>query len=589
MQDDDEAPPGPVAPTTGRAAKRPDFTADSKFQRLVSVMDVKSVTALNDPALQISDFRNKAAELWNQQPDVAHRAPGSFKSWEVVLETLLKFADAPSPTKSAASAAAGEEAADGVVAPQGEAAQAPEDIDGAVADSVQVVQALLAGQDLDLDLDLNEAKLEAYTKALYAHADKLDAAVRGKFEELAGSDSTVEDVVKMVEVPFRVERIPSIFRLDHMHMVTILHGSLSSAPVGGTLSLLSSTSHISHLARTCAPQALDTAGIPDDVLQSNFGLTKDQPACDARALIEYICEKQSAFLDSKAAEGKAQLLSAYAKIAAKEEALMLADQIHSKEYSKNTIVRGRQHFINYLESIQHRCMSTTSSEEVLKMLKRPLDNLAKLTETLSYITPADAEGYIAIFSSKNQARRKLIIGIGNGRKITTCVGHSASCNARAAAAWCWRAIDQVNKWAPNPLDPSRGSGCPFYSERVTKALMNKAKLDLREQRGKVSAQLIYIEDHTEYLRLVIKREVRAWADLVQALTAHPPATADRPLSPSALTQDAHTAKAKQAYSAWANKLMLPESCRFFTTLQREGGQRAEIANLTVAEIQVLLR
>lgn len=265
---------------------------------------------------------------------------------------------------------------------------------------------------------------------------------------------------------------------------------------------------------------------------------------------------------------------------------MLAEQIHSKEYSKNSIVRGRQHFINYLESVQHRCMSTTTSEEVMKLLKRPADNLAKITEILSYITPSDAENYIAIFSSKNQARRSLIIGIGQGRKITTCVGHSAACNARASAAWCWRCIDQVNKWTPNPLDPTRGSGCPFYHERVTRALMNKAKLDLREQRGKVSAQLIYIEDHTEYLRHLVKREVRAWADLVRALTANPPDSAEPPSSPSSLTQDARTARAKQAYSTWANKLLLPESCRFFTTAQREGGQRAEIANLTVAEIQV---
>jgi hypothetical protein len=205
MHEAEEASTVSAPPAATKGPKRPDFTADPKYQRLVSVMAVQSVTALND--LQISDFRNKAAELWNQQPDAVRKQPGSFKSWGDLVKTLFTFADAPSPAKPDAGAATAGAADDGCAPAAGEAAGGPEDIDGAVADSVQVVQALLAGQEAALDIVLDEAKLQAYTKALYAHADQLDAAVRGKFEELADSESTVEDVVKMVEVPFRVSHL----------------------------------------------------------------------------------------------------------------------------------------------------------------------------------------------------------------------------------------------------------------------------------------------------------------------------------------------------------------------------------------------
>ena len=54
---------------------------------------------------------------------------------------------------------------------------AAEDIDESVADSVQVVQALLESPEAALDLDLDEAKMRAYTQALCKHADKLDEAL----------------------------------------------------------------------------------------------------------------------------------------------------------------------------------------------------------------------------------------------------------------------------------------------------------------------------------------------------------------------------------------------------------------------------
>ena len=263
----------------------------------------------------------------------------------------------------------------------------------------------------------------------------------------------------------------------------------------------------------------------------------------------------------------------------------LAEQVHTQTYTKGTILRGRQQFLNYLENTGHRAMANTTSEEVIGWYRgSPMENLQKITEFLSHITPLDADNYLSIYTSKNQQRRKLILEIGDGRQIHTCVGHSAACNARSAAASCWRAVDQINKWTPNPVDPTRGSGCPFYHDRITRMLMNKAKLDLREGRGKVSAQLIYIEDHTQYLRIVIVREVAAYATLAEKLLQHATLTAapDEP-TPTLDTTPQH------AYAAWAQALLTPTVVRFNTNAQREGGQRAEIANLLVSEVQVRVR
>ena len=75
-------------------------------------------------------------------------------------------------------------------------------------------------------------------------------------------------------------------------------------------------------------------------------------------------------------------------------------------------------------------------------------------------------------------------------------------------------------------------------------LMNKQKLDLREGRGKVSAQLVYVEDFQQYYTsmVCVKLEVDAYATLTAALSV---ADAD----------------AAAAWSAWARALLLPQMVR----------------------------
>lgn len=112
--------------------------------------------------------------------------------------------------------------------------------------------------------------------------------------------------------------------------------------------------------------------------------------------------------------GKARLLAAYSKLAAKEETLILAEQMHSEGYGKNTITRGRVHFLTALESTGHACMTNYTVDGVLKLFKNAADNRTELTNFLSTVLPVDAENYLGIYTSKNQERRTRIIKIGQG-------------------------------------------------------------------------------------------------------------------------------------------------------------------------------
>ena len=319
--------------------------------------------------------------------------------------------------------------------------------------------------------------------------------------------------------------------------------------------------------------------VSDDELKTH-GVTREDPASKARSLIEKVVGSYANTLDVQAVGGKAKLLAAYSRIVCREESLLLAAQLHTQKYTSNGIGRGRRHFLTYLESIGHVCMSAHSCDMVMRAYKNPDDNLVELTELLSHVTPTDGEKYLALFASKNAAARERIINIGQGRTVTSCVGHSAVCAARSAAASLWRAIDQCNKWAPLPYDPMRGTGCPFYHERITRGLMNKQKLDIREGRGKQKARLVYVEDHVAYSRKVLEREVLAYHELQSSLQKVPVAGGSD--SPPATALDLF----RGAWAAWARRLILAEVVRFVTGTQREGGQRAELANLTAAELVI---
>ena len=305
-------------------------------------------------------------------------------------------------------------------------------------------------------------------------------------------------------------------------------------------------------------------------LFNKFGLRLESPANLAQPLIDDVCLHYSDQLDGCEEGASRGLLAAYARMAAKEEAFLLAEQLHSQSYQKNTIVRGRLQFLSFLHTIQHKSMDQRTPESVLELYRDPSKNMAEICNLLSMITPITAEEYLAMYTSKDQEARSKIIGVGSGRQVKVCVGHSAACSARASAASLWRAVDQINKWAPMPSDPERGTGCPFYSTRVTRCLMNKQKLDLREGRGKTSALLIYLEDFTEYYRTCAQRLMDASDVLDGALR----------------TAADNVAEQRIAWSTWSRKLMLSSLTQFCTTAQREGGQRAEITNLTVAEVQV---
>jgi hypothetical protein len=182
-----EAPPQPP-PTdqsnsddAKKVAKRPDFTSEAQYERLVPIMGVSSVIELNSSGLRHSDFQKKASELTG-------KLPGSFKSWASAIAAILSVpATAPDSTHASGAEAAAdtEEAAD---------------IDGPIADALHVVGLLLAGEKLDDDLHLDDDKLYELERALATHIDALEHGVREQFESMAESDLLVSDLLGLTKV-----------------------------------------------------------------------------------------------------------------------------------------------------------------------------------------------------------------------------------------------------------------------------------------------------------------------------------------------------------------------------------------------------
>ena len=91
---------------------------------------------------------------------------------------------------------------------------------------------------------------------------------------------------------------------------------------GGAPGLHAPTPKLTLTLHLCV-QALDGKGISDADLLSNFGLKREQPSSEAKALIDYVVSQHSDFLDKQFAGGKAKLLKAYATMAVREETLMV--------------------------------------------------------------------------------------------------------------------------------------------------------------------------------------------------------------------------------------------------------------------------
>ena len=119
-----------------------------------------------------------------------------------------------------------------------------------------------------------------------------------------------------------------------------------------------------------------------------FGLTDSSNASEASALLESLTQEYNKHLSTRGSDGKAQLLAAYARMAAKEESIMLAENLHTKTYKKQTLQRGRRTFLIYLEVTQHPSMDDVSTDDIMdKYAKDPRDHMAYLVVFLSRITP----------------------------------------------------------------------------------------------------------------------------------------------------------------------------------------------------------
>ena len=139
-QGDSGASPAGGAPKKQRSG-RPDFTL-RKFEVFAGVFNVAELKALNDAQkFRHSTFQAKAAEL-HERATGEKKAAGFFKSWDQIIDTILKHATS---THHADGAAGGADGAEGEV----DVPVVEEDGDAEVAEALLVVERMLSGDEFD--------------------------------------------------------------------------------------------------------------------------------------------------------------------------------------------------------------------------------------------------------------------------------------------------------------------------------------------------------------------------------------------------------------------------------------------------------
>ena len=168
--------------------------------------------------------------------------------------------------------------------------------------------------------------------------------------------------------------------------------------------------------------------------------------------------------------------------------------------------------LHFLEVNDHVALRGITIDEFINLYSDIESNRSQITRRLSYVTVTHFEGFLGVYTSKDEHRRATILDIHRKGKVGSLrsIGSSAARNMRAAAATLWTDIDQANKWSPLPDSVPNwvdgedaypaGTGCPAYHSKITKALLAKNREDIAAGRGPSHAPSIYIEDFQQYLR-----------------------------------------------------------------------------------------
>ena len=205
-------------------AKRPDFTADARYAKLLTIFEVDSQAQLNDASkFRHADFQKKAAELKAMATGAAV-APGALKSWDIILQTLLEYAELASDTCSAEAsrvATAAEAAASpDAEAPQGSGEAAEKAVEEEVENSEfaeevevaeQCVRQLLSGSELDPSAvsQFSEEDMIKAERTLALQLDAVETELRDQYDALLSNSSrTVADVVELLKVSLHLSHPP---------------------------------------------------------------------------------------------------------------------------------------------------------------------------------------------------------------------------------------------------------------------------------------------------------------------------------------------------------------------------------------------
>lgn len=190
-------------PAKKSKAGRVDFTKDSRFEQLVPIFGVNSVSDFNRSAYRLANFQMMAAALETRATGANCKA-GKYRSWMEAIECCIKYAAHHNADDLQFAPRLEEEQPQNEQPPAAVSEKADEDDQQMMAKALAIIEQLLSGEEISEDAlsSMDDALIDECVKVLSRRCDDLEAAVRSSLDSLEadGDKRTVAELVEIAKV-----------------------------------------------------------------------------------------------------------------------------------------------------------------------------------------------------------------------------------------------------------------------------------------------------------------------------------------------------------------------------------------------------
>ena len=185
----------PPAAKRSRAG-RMDFSKDPRFERLVPIFGVDSVSDFNKDMYRLANFQQMAAALETRATGVTCK-PGKYRSWMDAIDACIKHASHHRPEdlqllpRAEPVAAPADPAVPPVAARAADEQEPPDNEDDALmVQALTLIDQLAAGEELSEDAisNLDDSLIDKCVQVLSRRCDDLEAGARASLEALSSED-----------------------------------------------------------------------------------------------------------------------------------------------------------------------------------------------------------------------------------------------------------------------------------------------------------------------------------------------------------------------------------------------------------------